>query len=109
MVSEQTPFSTFIDLVAFDQGLRRLHGQIEQLEQAKREFQDQQNVIEVQKIQAKDRVHQLCKEVDKYELRMKELDAHLKEKKPDFILLAIQKSTNQLTQKLILLKASSTI
>lgn len=80
-MNEQNPFQAFINLVTFDAALHNLHMQVDQYKAGEQQLQEQQQAIEYQLQQTKNRIHQLRKEVDMYELKMKTLDNQLGEKK----------------------------
>lgn len=105
----ETPFEKFISLVQVDQSINALHVQIQSLESHNKEQQKLEQTQATLVEKAKQKLHDIKKEVDGKELEMKVLDEQEADKKSVLKRLPITKSINHSKQKLIALKKPSMI
>ena len=81
MMSEQSPFDYFIDLISFDQKLHIYELDIKKQEKEVTQLETQKNNLNVELRTAKNDLHDAKKMVDEKELEMKELEAKEADKK----------------------------
>ena len=100
MMSEQSPFDYFIDLISFDQKLHIYELDIKKQEKEVTQLETQKNNLNVELRTAKNDLHDAKKMVDEKELEMKELEAKEADKKKRMDQVANQKEYKSIKHEL---------
>ena len=100
----ETPFQTFIELVALDQQINKTAKEITSHEAQLKTLAQQRAQLDVELNGVKHHVHEMQKIVDAHELEMKELDAKEKEKKQQLEHLSSHKEYPSLKSEIDFLK-----